>query len=263
MYSLHKADLPSIENLCSYNIVRLDLLNYNYFPDYFNLVKLCLSVCPRLKFLALDITEEEQLNWLKSTGLEYLHINVLRRAEKLNVDNLLEKFGSNLQCLKIKNCILSISKLAVSCPKLDHLEIKYRTFSDNPDDSEQIFRHLRCFAVCYINDNNSSTCEALRLLLLCAPLLQSIFFVECVLSPEIKLYILKCCENLNLNMIAFHQTQVDVNFLIDVLSSCSTSTILDLREWDFNTYDNIMALINFAYTLPNKPRVLIDGDGPS
>lgn len=166
-----------------------------------------MTVCPKLKSLeCCEISDERQLNLFNNTSLENLDLRFSQTAPKININNFWKSNGFNLTFLRIEHCMMSVTELVVNCPKLNYLWIDDVTFTDNGD-SQPVFHYLDKCNFWNMKDDRL-TIKAIRFLSLSWPKLESVGFMNCILSPDTKAHILKCCENCLVKQILFMWTKI-------------------------------------------------------
>ena len=263
LYSLHKEDLPKLANVRCYNLVELNLLKLSYLPYYPDILKISLTVCPKLKSIGCCISDKDQLKLFNNTNLEDLHLKCLTPNPEINLSNFLRSNGHNLVYLKASNCVISPFDLATSCPKLECLCIDYVSFTNN-NNSEFEFRCLVKCDLQNIHDrwysayHDCTMDKAIRCLLLKSPNLQKLAIICCSLFSDTERQILKYCENHFLEEITFESLYIEMDYLKEILLSCPTLTTLNVEDCHCN-YQDEKELIEFAQTLPNKPHIDVDG----
>lgn len=107
-------------------------------------------MCPKLKSETCCITDKEQLTLFNNTSLKKLKLRFLKSIPNINIGNFLKNNGSNLVYLNIFNCTMSISDLAISCPKLKKLHMNDVNFQDGDDEDSQLF--FDCLFKCIFNN---------------------------------------------------------------------------------------------------------------
>ena len=256
LYSLHKADLHNLEKLPRYNLVVLEFFGVSDLPYYTDLLKICLTLCPRLNSIRLYVTDTEQLNLCSNVSLEDLDLNLTKVIPKITINDFLKAHGSKLVSLKISNCVMSVNVLATSCPKLKYLYMDDITFVGHFD-SQTIFP---CLTECVFRliKNDVSTNTAMSLLLSSSPNLERLEFNWCFISLFAGNRLFECCENNNfLKSITFCFTTVEIDLLVCILLSLPSLKDLNLCDCDYSP-DDLKELAEFAETLPNKPDISID-----
>lgn len=255
LYEASLLKFTKVENVYSYNLIELNLLSLYYRDRYTDLLKICLTVCPKLKSVACCITDKEQLTLFNNTSLEKLKLRFLKSAPNTDISNFLRSNGSNLVYLNIFKCTMSISYLTVSCPKLKELHMKDVTFldDDDEDDSQPVFD---CLFKCVFNNikDDSTAIKAICFILLSSPKLEVISFRFCILSIYSRTRILNWCENHPLKVITFEGV-AEMSFVTDILLRCRFLLSLYLISCQFSDHDE-KELKNLIETLPNKPRII-------
>lgn len=224
LYTLHKDDVTKARkyNLTSLNFAAVSDFSHN-FTD---ILKICLAVCPKLKSVEwCRVFNQKQLDLFKNLPLEILNLNFFN--SDINTANFLKSNGFHLTWLSIENCTMSISDLAVSCPKLRLLSITNVTFTDNS--FQFIFKYLmKCNIFCY--NKNCASIKAIQSILFCSPKLEYVSFNCWTLSPETKDHIVQCCKNRILRRIFFNYSGVDWPFITTLLENAPSPPIIYLNS---------------------------------
>lgn len=262
LYSLYKEHLPQLENVPKHNLIKLNLLYVNdtYIPKtlpYYNvLLKICLTVCPKLKYLSCSITDKKQLNLLHNLSLKELTVTFMNQKikRKFNIDNFLINCGRNLISLKVDYCIMSMSQLVTNCRELYHLAIGNVTFADDNYNSGTVFPNL---VTCIFHNipKNRASIKATNLLLLSSPKLTIVTFNFCDLSQATKETFLRSCKKCPLERIYFDGTRTGLHFLKLIIINCPTLIALYLKRCHYSLQEE-NELVHLADKMSNKPRIV-------
>lgn len=259
LYSLHKDDLSSLAKVKSYNIISLDLSYCATYPSYSNIRKVCLSVCPNLKYLSYSLLKNDELNsFPKLPYLEQFYLECVSTS-KINVDKLLKDVSGKLTSLTVKNCTLSVNVLAESCPHIKVLEMnKVRLLVDG--NSRPMLNCLSSFK--FENSDISKSANAISFLLSSSEKLISLTFETCnLLSFDIKAAILKCCELYPIKELSFCDCVIEKDYIKELLLNCHTLSCLNISGCLNMKHENIF--LKLAETLPNKPKLVFDHETDS
>lgn len=256
LHSLFENDeLHSLGNVRTYNITSLDLNSCVRYPYYNDILKVCLSVCPHLKSLTYGLSKEDDLITSPILSkLEQFEITNFMPSE-VNIDKLVNSRGKNLTSLTIDCCAVSLSVIAESCPHLEELTLHSAHFLAD-DDSKLAFKNLASFNLIKCNAGARNS-RAINLLLSLSPKLESLVFEECyyLMSSDVTTHIQKCCEACAIKNISFNDSNVDVDYIKYLLSSCHTLNSLNI-DGCFSVKDS-KEIIQLAETLPNKPKIVV------
>lgn len=223
LYTLHIEDWTEARK---YNLTSLNFGVASSSPNFINIFKICLAVCPKLKSLEWClISSQQQLDLFKNLQLEDLDLHIV--GQIINTTIFFKNNGFHLSYLRIENCIMSMSDLTISCPKLHSLWITNVTFIDNAP--QLIFKCLVKCNMFYYTDDNAST-QTIHSILLCSPKLEYIGFTCCNLTRETKTHILQCCENRILKKIFFNYSNVDYLFIANILENIPSPPIIYLNS---------------------------------
>lgn len=221
LYTLHKDD--STDETRKYNLTSLDFTYVYALPNFTDILKICLAVCPRLQFLELrHISSQEQLDLFKNFHLKRVHLNI--EHQNINTANFFKENGFRLSHLKLENCAVSMSDLTVSCPKLNSLWITDVTFTDSENSSQPIFNCLTKCTISFYEDSTSN--KTIQSILLCSPKLEYIGFTCCTLSRETKIHILQYCEKRTMKKIFFNYSNVDWPFIKTIFFNFTSTPIV-------------------------------------
>lgn len=259
LYSLHKDDLSSLSKVKPYNIISLDLSSCAFYPSYPYIRKVCLSVCPNLRSLSYSLLKNDELNFFpKLPYLEKFHLECVPNS-KIIVDTLLKNLSGKLTSLTVSNCLLSITALAESCPRIKVLEMnKVRLLADG--NSRPVLNCLSSFK--FENSDISKSANGISLLLSSSEKLESLTFETCNLLPfEIKAAILKCCEQYPIKNLSFCDSVIEKDYIKELLLNCRTLSCLNISGCLNMKHENI--LLKFAEVLPNKPKIVCDHETDS
>lgn len=225
LYSIHKNDLSEIKEIKSYNITTLNLLKYSRVQYFNDLLNICLRMCPRIKSLACPLLDEQQS--FVFLNLQNLFLKNRETNVKICANIFLKENGRNLLFLNIHNCLISVSVLAKSCPRLSNLCLNKISFllDDGDDDYDQLRFHNLKSCCLEAAKNELPTARAVRKLLLFSANLEFISFKSCVLTVDMKSDILKCCEICSIKTINISKCIVEMLFVRNVVSCESLKKI--------------------------------------
>lgn len=147
-----------------------------------------------------------------------------------------------------------MSILAQNCPRLNSLLMEKVTFDSNDNDSVPVLNNLENISFEKLT-NDSLTTQAVIRLLSPSPNLKRLGFRYCeMFSSDIKTQILKCCEQCELEDVDFTYSDVELEFVQDVLLTCSSLVSLNLDGCEVaRSYAEMEELESLALTLPNRP----------
>lgn len=251
IYSLHRKDLSSLNKVQPYNIIKLNITRFYTSAFYEDILKVCLSVCTHLKSLRCVFFKKDYLSLI--SNLSELGDLTLENipGSNINIDELLKSVGSKLTYLSMDHCTVSVSVIAECCPRLEILKLNSVHFLLDSD-SKPIFNSLS--SITFENYNIPKCVKAITLLLSSSTKLESLSFETCHLfSSEIKALILKTCELYPIKKISFCASVIDKDYIKDLLFNCHSLKYLNIVG--FFDVDQELELLDFAETLPNKPKI--------
>lgn len=261
LHSIYEKELRETGKIKIYNLVELTLEG-DSLPNYTTVLGTCLKVCPKLESLICYISDAMQLNIPISTYLKKLHLMSCLTDADITINNLLKLNGSNLTCLKIGLCTMSISLLGAHCPVLKEFSANHVRFTDgdNDDDANSNFAVL---TKCRFRTIDPSYQKAICLLFSSSPTLESVSFKNCRLSLELKTQILNWCKIPSPKKIIFKDFYLEdeKEFLMDILLNGPYLNELSVSRCSFNRISKFEeakeTLRNLCKTLSHKPKFVI------
>ena len=250
---IHEENLSLFNKVHYYNLVELNLLRFNGLISYPDMLKTCLTVCPKLESFACCISNKEQLNLFSNIRLKKLHLQFSTTESSINIDNFLKLNGNSLTYLKISDCVMSVSGLAVYCPVLKEFFAHRVKFTDDDNLPPPIFSSL---IECTFSHIDPSAGKEVCLFISSSPVLESISFTYCILSREVQIRILMWCKNPSASKIEFWCLDLELYFLRDILLNCPSLKEISLTECSVDVHNTKEILQNIAKSLPNKPKIV-------
>lgn len=272
LHSIHKENLHESGKVQTYNLTELTFLEEHMLSDgdslvnFTDVIKTCLTVCPKLQYLNFYLTDKEQLNLFKNINLKRLHLACALDPSldrSTNVDNFLKLNGCNLTCLKFENCTVSVSTFAAHCPALEELSVTRVIFTDDDDDDDHLKPHFASLTSCDFQEMEPTSYKAICFILSSSPKLEFISFKACILSLELKAGILLWCENASAKKILFAYISMirEIKFLRDILLNCPSLKEMVLIDFTHSPkrekVKTKMTLKNLANSLDNKPEITV------
>lgn len=253
LYSMHQKNSAQSEKVLSCNLIELKLSQFRELPYYTDILKTCLTMCPKLKQLDCFIPNKEQLDLFTNCHLEKLMLLFHIENGRINIDNFLRINGCNLSYLSICGCTLSVAALKEYCPELKEFNADDIYFTDANDPHINFLPLTKL----HISDIDPSMNKAMSRII--SPNLETLFMESCILSPEMKTQILLWCENSSARAIGFTSVSLDIEFLKNVLLRCPFLKEMHLFQIYGATYNHKKELRNLAESLPNKPHIFFSG----
>lgn len=261
IYAMHKNDLGSLAEAKTYNLTHLNLIaliSFLYAHIYDDTLKICCTLCPKLKYLYFPVLKLEHLN-LCSTLIDIEDV-ALHCEEESNIDisDFLQQKGDKLKSLSLFKGTVSLSTLSQCCPRLNCLQLVRSSILYDDADSASAFENLKELYVQDMDLSDSGNNKGISHILRSSPLLEDLSFAylfDITFTPEMKRDILGSCKQGTLKHIAFGFT-IDDDFLNRILASCSTLDTLNYYDC-YPSREQEADLYRIAATVPNRPQVLI------
>ena len=251
LHSIYKESLSKFEKLHYCNLIELDFSECYGSAIYTDILKTCFSVCPKLESVYCVIAKKDELDLLTNYPLKKLKIYFLADFPKINVDNFLRKNGRNLSTLCITKCSVSISLLAIHCPILKEFYADRVNFTHDV----HLKPKFRSLIKCSLSNTDPSDDESICLLFSSSPVLETLSLTCCTLSLQMKAHILGWCKNSSAKIVDFWFLKLEMEFLNDMLKSCSSLKKMFLIDCSVDVQDPKEVLLSTAKILPNKPEI--------
>lgn len=256
LYYIHQENLIEFDELQTYNLIQIHLRESECrmwdFRSYTEVLKTCLTVCPKLKYLSCCISHENQLNLFANSHLRRLILECSVINGNININNFLKMSGYNLTHFQISDCSMSIAALGMHCPILKEFIAVSVVFTDDKYNLKPCFASL---TECIFSNIEPSSNRGICLLLSSSPKLESISFTKCILSPEMKSQILMWCNNSCAKEIGFRFIRLETEFLRAILFSCISLKKMSVEDCYMDTDDAEEKIWNLGEMLPNKPKI--------
>lgn len=227
LHKINKDNLDSPENAIGRNLTYLDLSNcggFAYKNIYDEIFRVCVTVCPNLKSFTCPIYNSTHLK------LCSLLPNVVNLQLEFNcaediwaeISNFLKRCGRKLTSVTFRNCSISLLTLGQSCSNLRVLKLDEVSIKCGVCDYITTFNKLKAFTVEGVDISNNANCKAICSILRSPSLERLHFEVEQSFPPRLKNEFLKCCEQDTLKCIDFGWSPVELDFLVDIIQTCSS-----------------------------------------
>ena len=234
------------------NLTDLNLSNF-YDLDFFaEVLESCFVICPKLKSLTCNITDEEELNSFTGSHLKKLELTFLPEDRKLNMDNFLKQYGCHLTSLSISNCAVSLSLLAVHCPFLKEIIFLDVNALDEDDNS---LPTLSSLTQCEFRKIDVPVSDLVISLLSRAPNLETVAFTDGILSTEVRIEILVWCKRPSAKKIHFNSVELQMEFLKMILLNCLSLKMMTLFSCNVDVDEPMEELLRIVRSTRNEPEV--------
>ena len=171
IHRIHEENLSRSGRVHIYNLVELNLLRFRKLPIYSDILRTCLSVCPKLQFFSCYVSNKEELDLFSSHQFKKLDLQFSTAEPIINVDNFLKRNGQSLSYLNTSRCVMSVSALALHCPVLKEFVAHCVNFSDDNRSFQPSFPSL---TKCTFSDIDPSSCNAICSFISSSPALKCI-----------------------------------------------------------------------------------------
>ncbi|KFM58582.1 hypothetical protein X975_25837, partial [Stegodyphus mimosarum] len=263
LYSLHKMDLieDKLHTIKKYSLTEL-YFGSDYSTDLVEVLTICTVLCPNVKKLSCPVDMQEHIDLCsKFSKLEDLTLHNFNTQSPLNLDAFFKLKGSNLIALSIEGFSLSTSVLIQNCQRLEKLRLKNVDFQCTKNASVPTLRLLREFSIDTENLPISLAAEALSLILKSSPNIENLSILHSELTDlQLNNTLLKYCEQNTLKCLNFSFSEVDVNFLVLVIISCTSLKRLNVEFCKDIHIEDIDMLTQAASSTKNVPEIIWNDD---
>lgn len=263
IHSIHEEELQEFKTVKSYNLVELSFLRScglsksKSLPKRTDILKICLTACPKLESLYSYISDKEQLDLL--TKIHHLSTLHLEFPTSFDIDSFLNVRRCRLTTLSVTQCTMSISALGLYLPNLENFSAERVIFSDADKDGD-LKVTFSSLSSCEFKDIEPFSNKAICFLLSSSPELRSVKIHNCTMSLELKKEILLLGKRASFIDLFGVDVVSDIEFIEDILLKCTSlhSMWLEdkfLSEWELSELGICQKLDNLASSLTNKPGV--------
>lgn len=247
----HIRDLDKLDKVEKYNLRHLDM-----FCTDNNLLKICATLCPKLEFLYCRITKMESLNLCPAfQNVKNLVLYCVNKPV-IYVSDFVKENVPKLTSLVLRKCTISKSALEYCLLRLNHLHMDRVTIQQDDSKTSSIFYNLKSLHIEEADFSNSVNFNAICYILRSSPSITKLCFSMCGLfPPELKVEILKCCEQCAVEYIQFEFSVIEGDFMKQLLKTCSSLKTINLAGF-YLSEKLADELYEISRSLPKKPQIL-------